>query len=273
MELKKELIHKTIDLSMRAGSAIMKVYNSDDVSYKVKKDSSPLTKADLISNEIILKGLSKISPSLPVLSEENSNIDFIERSKWKRFWLVDPLDGTKEFLKRNGEFTVNIALIENGIPIFGVIHLPAYSKTYWGGKSIGAMSKKDGEKSKKISVSKRKNIGLKVVSSRSHKNDKLDSYLNNFDSVQNINIGSSLKFCLLAEGKADFYPRLGPTSEWDTAAGEAILKYSGGYLLTIEGLKMKYNKSESLLNPYFIAASEKSSIQEFLKHYQELVSS
>ncbi len=264
--LNKETIQSVIDIANLAGDAIMSIY-STNFDYELKDDNSPLTKADIASNQIIINELERMNPSYPILSEESSNVKFEERSKWERYWLVDPLDGTKEFLKKNDEFTVNIALIEKNTPIFGVIRVPAKSITYWGGVDIGSYSKKDGESSKKINVSKRRSTGLRVVSSRSHKNNRLDECLSNFDSIQDINIGSSLKFCLLAEGKADLYPRLGPTSEWDTAAGEAILKYSGGYLLTIDGKKMNYNNSEALLNPYFIASSDESYIQKFIEYY------
>ena len=264
--LNKETIQSVIDISNLAGDAIMSIYNTN-FDYELKDDNSPLTEADIASNELIISGLEKLDQPYPILTEESSNITFEERSRWERYWLVDPLDGTKEFLKKNDEFTVNIALIERNTPIFGVIRVPAKFLTYWGGVDIGSYSKKDGELSKKMNVSKRKSKGLRVVSSRSHKNKRLDECLSNFDSIEDINIGSSLKFCLLAEGKADFYPRLGPTSEWDTAAGEAILKYSGGYILTIEGEEMNYNNSESLLNPYFIAASDESYIQKFMEYY------
>tara|TARA_B100001250_G_scaffold300104_1_gene261767 strand:+ start:693 stop:1502 length:810 start_codon:yes stop_codon:yes gene_type:complete len=266
ISLDQEYIKKLIKISKNAGDAIMDIYESEfDVNFK--SDQSPLTKADIVSNKIICQSLKKITPDIPILSEESSDIPYEQRSKWNQYWLIDPLDGTKEFIKKNGEFTVNIALIERNRPIFGVIRVPAKSITYWGGVDIGSYSKKDGESSKKINVSKRRSTGLRVVSSRSHKNNRLDECLSNFDSIQDINIGSSLKFCLLAEGKADLYPRLGPTSEWDTAAGEAILKYSGGYLLTIDGKKMNYNNSEALLNPYFIASSDESYIQKFIEYY------
>lgn len=262
----EETIRSVIEIANLAGDAIMDIYNTD-FDYKLKDDNSPLTEADIASNEIIINELKKLDQSYPILTEESSDVKFEERSRWERYWLVDPLDGTKEFLKKNDEFTVNIALIEKNTPIFGVIRVPAKYVTYWGGVNIGSYSKKDNESSKKINVSKRKSTCLRVVSSRSHKNNRLDKCLSNFDSIQDINIGSSLKFCLLAEGKADFYPRLGPTSEWDTAAGEAILKYSGGYLLTIEGKEMNYNNSEALLNPYFIASSDESYIQKFIEYY------
>ena len=252
--LNKETIQSVIDIANLAGDAIMSIYNTD-FDYELKDDNSPLTKADIASNQIIINELERMNPSYPILSEESSEIEFDERSQWDKYWLIDPLDGTKEFLKKNGEFTVNIAFIENNSPVFGVIRVPAKYVTYWGGSDIGSMKKIDGKEVEKINVSNIKSEKLKVISSRSHKSEILNLYLNKLGSIEEVNVGSSLKFCLLAEGKADFYPRLGPTSEWDTAAGEAILKYSGGYVLSDKGNKISYNSSESLLNPNFLASS------------------
>ena len=249
--LSEEIIDSVKGIACLAGDAIMDVYNTN-FDFQLKYDNSPLTKADKISNKIILDSLKETTPNIPVLSEESSNISFEERSSWKTYWLVDPLDGTKEFIKKNGEFTVNIALIKNNTPIFGVIRVPALSVTYWGGAGIGSMKEIDQKRVRNIHVSKFNSQNLRVISSRSHKNKILNSYLNRLGCTEEIYVGSSLKFCLLAEGKADFYPRLGPTSEWDTAAGEAILKFSGGFMLSDQGVKMLYNFSESLLNPYFV---------------------
>ena len=266
--LTKEIIDSVKEIACHAGDAIMDIYNTN-FDVELKNDDSPLTEADRISNEIILKSLKKINPQLPILSEESSDISFKERSGWGTYWLVDPLDGTKEFIKKNGEFTVNIALIENNTPTFGVIRVPTLSKTYWGAEKIGSIREIDQGKVEKIQVSNFNPNNLRVISSRSHKNKVLNSYLKKLGSSKKISIGSSLKFCLLAEGKADFYPRLGPTSEWDTAAGEAILKFSGGFVLSDKGEEMLYNKSESFLNPYFIASSNEELIKEFLGHYKK----
>jgi len=266
--ISEEMIESVKDIACLAGDAIMDIYNTN-FDFQLKDDNSPLTKADEISNKIILESIKEITPKHPILSEESSNISFKKRSSWGTYWLVDPLDGTKEFIKKNGEFTVNIALIENNTPIFGVIRVPALSTTYWGGFGIGSMKQIDQNRVKKIHVSKFNSKNLRVISSRSHKNKILNSYLKRLGFVEEIYVGSSLKFCLLAEGKADFYPRLGPTSEWDTAAGEAILKFSGGLLLSDEGVKMAYNVSESLLNPYFFASSNEKLIEEFLGYYNK----
>jgi len=265
--LNKEIIDSVIEIANLAGNAIMDIYDSE-FSYKLKDDSSPLTKADLRSNQIIINELQKLDPRYPILSEESSEIRFEERSLWDKYWLVDPLDGTKEFVKKNGEFTVNIALIEKNRPIFGVIRVPAQSATYWGGVSVGSMKKTDGEDAKKINVSYNNNQKLRIISSRSHKNELLKSFLIKLAPFEEIYTGSSLKFCLIAEGKADFYPRLGPTSEWDTAAGEAILEFSGGCVLSDEGNKIAYNSSKSLLNPNFLASSNERLISDFLRYYK-----
>tara|TARA_B100001029_G_C15061045_1_gene458508 strand:+ start:638 stop:1456 length:819 start_codon:yes stop_codon:yes gene_type:complete len=266
--LSEEIIDSVKDIACLAGDAIMDIY-STNFDFQLKDDNSPLTKADETSNKIILESLKETTPNIPVLSEESSNISFEERASWGTYWLVDPLDGTKEFIKKNGEFTVNIALIENNTPIFGVIRVPALSVTYWGGAGIGSMKEIDQNIVKNIHVSKFNSENIRVISSRSHKNKILNSYLKSLGFTEEIHVGSSLKFCLLAEGKADFYPRLGPTSEWDTAAGEAILKFSGGFMLSDEGIKMAYNVSESLLNPYFLASSNEKLIEKFIGYYNK----
>ncbi len=262
MSLKKELINETINLSIQAGNAIMDIYDSDNISSTKKEDLSPLTEADLLSNEIILKGLKKIFPSIPILSEESSNIGFKERSKWKRYWLVDPLDGTKEFLKRNGEFTVNIALIEYKKPIFGVVYAPFLKTLYWGSKDHGSYEIIDKNKARKISVSKKNKF--RIASSRSHqKSSTLESFFKK-DEYTIIKKGSSLKFCLVANGNIDIYPRIGPTSEWDLAAGHAVVKYAGGVVLDFKGKEITYNK-KNLINPDFIVCRSKGLALEIEK--------
>ena len=266
--LTEEIIESVKEIACVAGDAIMDIYASN-FDFKLKDDDSPLTEADRISNRIIIESLKSIAPQLPILTEESSNHTFKERSSWETYWLVDPLDGTKEFIKKNGEFTVNIALIHKNTPIFGMIRVPALSQTYWGAHGFGSMKEVDQKEIEKIKVSNFNSKKIRVISSRSHKNKILSSYLNKLGYVEEVFIGSSLKFCLLAEGKADFYPRLGPTSEWDTAAGEAILKFSGGFVTSDEGERMIYNSSESLLNPYFLASSNENLIKEFLRHYSQ----
>ncbi|MBY0424664.1 MAG: 3'(2'),5'-bisphosphate nucleotidase CysQ [Cytophagales bacterium] len=239
-------INFLINLSIQAGNAIMHVYNDPNFHHKfeIKSDNSPLTEADIKSNQIITKGLTEKYPTIPIISEEGKSLDYAERSNWKKFWLVDPLDGTKEFIKRNGEFTVNIALIEEGIPTFGIIYVPVKEDVYLGYNSICQKISKDTD-AKDIKVSKRDN-NLTAIGSRTHSSKEDEEYLSQFSISNYISAGSSLKFCLLAEGMADIYYRSGPTMEWDTAAGHAIVLAAGG---TVENLS--YNKP-SLLNGPFI---------------------
>ena len=218
-----------IEITKEAGSAILKFYNNQ-IEFNVKDDSSPLTKADIIAHNLITSNLLALSKLIPIISEESGIPDYSERKNWNQFWLVDPLDGTKEFIKKNGEFTVNIALIENGIPVFGVVHIPAMGITYWGKKGEGSFKVDiEGKTTQIFSQSPDLAKPLTVVSSRSHGSDTLDDTLAGYGIrvEKKIPAGSSLKFCLVAEGSADIYPRMGPTMEWDTAAGDAVYRYSG----------------------------------------------
>ena len=255
--LNREKIDSVIDIACFAGNAIMDIYNSE-FDYELKNDASPLTKADKISNNIILKSLSDLTPDIPILSEESSEIPFEERSLWKTYWLVDPLDGTKEFIKKNGEFTVNIALIKDNKPIFGVIHVPALHQTYFGARELGSFIKEDDKEKKKIRVSDGTRKPIRVAVSRSHLSEETISILREYDSHETINKGSSLKFCLVASGNAEIYPRLGPTSEWDTAAGQAIVEFAGGVVETLDGKSLKYNTKKSLLNPDFLVCCKQN---------------
>ena len=256
ISLGQEYINKLIDISKNAGDAIMDIYESEfDVNFK--SDQSHLTEADILSNKIICQSLKKIAPDVPVLSEESSDIPYEQRSKWNQYWLIDPLDGTKEFIKKNGEFTVNIALIENNTPIFGVINAPALSKTYWGCENLGSFLIDQKLQETKITVSNKRMGKLRILASRSHPSNDLDTLLNRIGEYELINVGSSLKFCLVASGEADCYPRFGPTCEWDTAAGQAILTFAGGGVLTLSNETLSYNSKESLRNPSFIADNRK----------------
>jgi 3'(2'), 5'-bisphosphate nucleotidase len=248
------LIHLPIirELAMQAGEKIMEVYQLHDFSAvtEVKADDSPLTIADKAAHQIISEGLVKHYPEIPVWSEEGRNIPYEERREWKQFWLVDPLDGTKEFLKRNGEFTVNIALLEGRKPVLGVIYVPATGVLYYGRVAEGAFRQSSGEPPVAIQVSgdteKRTGVG-----SRSHSSPEEAAIFKNNRVEDFIAIGSSLKFCLVAEGKANFYYRSGPTMEWDTAAGQAIVEAAGGRVTDSEGNYLTYNKL-SPLNTSFI---------------------
>ncbi|WP_457680805.1 3'(2'),5'-bisphosphate nucleotidase CysQ [Thermovibrio sp.] len=246
--------------SLFAGSEVLKVYNSGDGDFQVEKkaDSSPLTLADKNSHKVVSEILS--SSSLPILSEEGKSIPYSERRGWELFWLVDPLDGTKEFLKRNGEFTVNIALVREGVPIVGVVYAPALGQIYFGLKEEGAYKAEvKGGKLRTLTKLplKREGEEVVVVASRSHINEETENFIKELEKkgrkVRRVSKGSSLKLCLVAEGSADVYPRLAPTMEWDTAAGQAVVEAAGGKVLEWGTRRaLRYNKQE-LLNPYFVA--------------------
>ena len=252
IQIKSDLIEQLIEISKEAGEGILKVYNTD-FDYQIKEDSSPLTKADTLSNHIICERLKILTPDIPILSEENSNIPFNIRSSWKQYWLVDPLDGTKEFIKRNGEFTVNIALIENNTPIMGIVYSPVKKKLWYGLKGHGSFIINNKQEPIKISKKEPSNEIIKIVSSRSHaNNEKLKNYLKQFEKYELVNMGSSIKMCLVADGTAHYYPRFGPTMEWDTGAAHAVVKYANGNIYNIDtDEELIYNK-ENLLNPGFI---------------------
>jgi 3'(2'), 5'-bisphosphate nucleotidase len=240
-------------IARRAGDAIMAVYAGDH-AVEFKDDQSPLTAADRAAHEVIVAGLKDMSPDIPILSEEGKDVPFTERQHWSRFWLVDPLDGTKEFIKRNGEFTVNIALIERGAAVAGVVYVPAQDRLYAGVTGVGAFVRAGDGVSAPICVRPADpEAGLTVVMSRSHPSPDLDEYLEGIRVAEALSVGSSLKLCVVAEGKADLYPRLGPTMEWDTAAGQAVVEAAGGRVLTVAGEPLRYNK-ENLLNPHFIVS-------------------
>ena len=245
------------DIARAAGAEIMQVYSSGDFGTTSKTDSSPLTEADLRAHNLIVANLDMLAPGVPVLSEESAHIAFSERSRWVRYWLVDPLDGTKEFLSRNGEFTVNIALVEDHVPVLGVVYAPARSVLYEGSPK-GAFRTENGRPAARINVAKSAASPLRVVGSRSHRGDSLDVVLERLGSHTMVPIGSSLKLCMVAEGSADFYPRLGPTSEWDTAAAHAVVLAAGGEVVDIRGEPLRYNTKAELLNPHFLVYGDRS---------------
>jgi 3'(2'), 5'-bisphosphate nucleotidase len=243
-------IQNIIDLAKSAGEAILRIYETDFSVYE-KSDLSPLTEADLAAHNVISNGLLELTPEIPVLSEESAKIPFSLRKSWKRYWLIDPLDGTKEFVKRNGEFTVNIALIDNHKPILGVIYVPVSKVTYYGSKDAGAFKQLPDSDAESIAVSSKRGDTVRVAGSRSHAGESLKRYLENLGEHQIVSMGSSLKSCLVAEGLADIYPRLGPTSEWDTGAAQAIVEAAGGRLTDTRMQPLRYNSKESVLNPDF----------------------
>ena len=254
--LNEQLIISTVEIAKEAGKAITEIYNSD-FDYQLKKDLSPITAADNLSHNIITERLKILTPKIPILSEENCDIPYTIRAQWTQYWLVDPLDGTKEFIKRNGEFTVNIALIDNNTPVFGVIHIPITNETYWGSEISGSFYSKKNNDMEQISVSENHQNPIRLVASRSHPSEILNSLLEQIVDYEIIQIGSSIKFCLIASGQADCYPRFGPTSEWDTAAGEAIVRFAGGYVVSTDGNLVNYNLKENYLNPNFIVSNGK----------------
>ena len=252
-----ELTVEINNIARKAGEEILKIYQSD-FSITQKDDKSPLTEADIASHKTICGHLAKLTPDIPVLSEESANIPFDERKLWSRYWLVDPLDGTREFIKRNGEFTVNIALIENHKPVLGVINIPVSGVIYFASENNGAY-KQTGQQSPFIIKTRKTNSDHFILAgSRSHASKKQHSFASSLGNVEIISIGSSLKLCLVAEGKVDIYPRFGPTSEWDTAAAQCIVEEAGG-IVTDDNLNpLRYNTKNSLLNPDFLVIADKN---------------
>lgn len=238
-----------------AGRAILGIYGQD-FEVRHKADASPLTQADLASHRVIRDALARLTPDTPLLSEESADIDFDVRSRWPEYWLVDPLDGTREFVNRNGEFTVNVALVRGHEPVLGVVHVPVSGVTYVGVVGEGATRQRPGQEVTPIRVQRPCADPVRVVGSRSHANPELTRYLAALGDYELVSMGSSLKFCLLAEGKADFYPRLGPTSEWDTAAAHAVVAAAGGSIVTLDGRSLQYNRKASYLNPEFLVIGD-----------------
>ena len=263
------LIAPVIELCRRAGEAILPFWRNG-VEVSAKADDSPVTAADLAAHEVLVAGLRALDPDIHVLSEEDANIPLSERSQWQRWWLVDPLDGTKEFISGSDEFTVNVALIENGQVVFGVVSMPTNNRCYFGGAGLGAWRSDDASHCQPISVRHQLAGGeaFTVVASRRHSSPEQERLLAGLSAVvgplELANIGSSLKFCLVAEGAADCYPRLAPTSQWDTAAAQGVLEGAGGVVLDLAGERFDYPARQSLLNGYFLALPEKAVWREAL---------
>lgn len=244
------------EIARKAGAAIMDVYESDDFDVQAKADDSPLTRADLASNEVIVSGLRQLDPSIPVLSEESRKAPYSERVGWTRYWLVDPMDGTKEFVKRSGEFTVNIALVdEDGVPVLGVVYAPVLDRMYYAARGHGAYRQDGADEPEAIRVAAYDGEKLRVVASKSHAGAALGRFLERLGDYEVVSMGSSLKLCLVAEGAAHLYPRLGPTMEWDTGAAHAIVSEAGGRVTDLNDHSLAYNK-EDLLNPFFMVAGD-----------------
>jgi 3'(2'), 5'-bisphosphate nucleotidase len=246
-------LDEVVGIARRAGREILDVYGTD-FETSAKADNSPLTEADLRAHRLIVEQLAALQPSLPVLSEESAEIPWAQRSGWQRYWLVDPLDGTKEFVSRNGEFTVNIALIDGHRPVLGVVHIPVSDTTYSGIPGQGAWREANDRARLPISVRRLAKPPLRIVGSRSHGNSALQQALDGLGPHELRPAGSSIKLCLVADGSADLYPRLGPTSEWDIAAGQAVVEAAGGQVVRLsDGTALRYNAQEGYLNPEFLA--------------------
>ena len=259
------LLNRLEAIAKDAGHEILKIYDTD-FNVQTKSDDSPLTAADLAAHNVIIDALATLTPDIPVLSEESASIPFDTRSSWSQYWLVDPLDGTKEFVKRNGEFTVNIAFIDNHTPTLGVVYCPVKEIMYSAAEGLGAFKTMPGEERKSIHCTPSIKAPIRVVGSRSHGGDALVNIFNNIGTFELITMGSSLKICLVAEGAADIYPRLGLTSEWDTAAAHAIVLAAGGQLTLTAQTPLTYNTKDSLLNPYFLAYGDDSI--SWAEHFQ-----
>ncbi len=253
----KSLLPGVIEIAKQAGDKIMEIYNRD-FSVLQKKDDSPVTEADMAAHAIIDDGLEDLAPEYPMLSEESASIPFEDRSRWECYWLVDPLDGTREFINRNGEFTVNIALIEDHRSILGVVYAPAISCCYYAARGLGAFKQEQHQAPVQIHVQKHKRHQTIVAGSRSHRGKSLNHFLKNLGEHELLAVGSALKSCLVAEGKADVYPRLGPTSEWDTAAAHCIVEEAGGFITNTSMQTLPYNSKASLLNPEFFVFGDNS---------------
>jgi 3'(2'), 5'-bisphosphate nucleotidase len=257
-----KLADQIVGLAQQAGEQIMQIYQQDFSVYE-KEDKSPLTEADLAAHQHIVAGLKAIS-DLPILSEESASIDWQQRQQWHQYWLVDPLDGTKEFIKQNGEFTVNIALIDQGEPVMGVVYAPALQQSYLGIKGEGAWKIDQGQRRAIKSKPHQAGESWQVVGSRSHQSPEIRAFLDALPGeTQLVAMGSSLKLCLVAEGKAHLYPRLDPTSEWDTAAAQAVVEAAGGsvsiisasdFTLQTDRPPLRYNQKDSVLNPFFLVS-------------------
>lgn len=232
----------------------MQVYTASDKPHvEFKEDNTPLTEADLVANKVIIDSLTALTPDIPCLSEESADISYATRQSWQRYWLIDPLDGTKEFIERTGEFTVNIALIDGHESVFGIIYAPAIGRGFYGIKGQGAFEYNVAGDVHPIQIKAELDDHIRIVMSRRHGVKKMPEFIAKIGSHEIIHAGSSLKFCLIAAGEADIYPRKGPTSEWDTAAAQCILEQAGGHIIGSDQKPLRYNSKDSLLNPHFLA--------------------
>jgi len=255
-----QLLPGVLQACSDAADAILNVYESDDFEVEAKRDKSPLTEADMASHHILVAALEKLTPDIPILSEESADIDFDQRRGWRRLWVVDPLDGTREFIKRNGEFTINVALVVDHAPVLGAIAVPVTRTAYTGVVGQGAQRWHDYKTPESIETRRPCASPPVVLGSRSHANPRSQAYFEMLGEHERTSRGSALKFCAVAEGEADFYPRLGPTSEWDTAAGEAIVTAAGGRVWMPDGRPLRYNARETTLNGDFLVAGDPEAV-------------
>jgi len=262
MKISDDLREGAIAIAREAAAAILAVYDSE-FAVQHKDDASPLTAADMAAHHCIVDGLARLTPDIPVLSEESLDIPAALRRQWRRLWVVDPLDGTREFVKRNGEFTVNLALIDDGEPVFGIVQAPVTGTLWHGASGLGAFRREQDGGQRDIPLHTRSPAiaPLRVAASRSHRDGRSEAFIGRIASsmggaVEPIGLGSSLKFCKLAEGGMDVYPRFGPTSEWDTAAGQCVLEGAGGCVLDAKGRALRYNQRDTVLNGDFIALGD-----------------
>lgn len=257
IRLSTDLRETVIAIAAEAGKAIMSVY-AGDIEVQTKGDTSPLTQADMAAHRVIESGLQQLTPDLPILSEESTDLSWESRRYWSSYWLVDPLDGTSDFIRRNDEFSVNIALIHHGTPAFGVVYAPVDRRTWYAMRGEQAYLRVN-ERDQALRVRTPAPQRLRVAASRSHRDGRIDALLQRMGDVEVVTQGSALKFCRIAQGELDVYPRLGPTSEWDTAAGQCVLHAAGGALLSAaSGKPFRYNRRETLLNGNFVALGDAS---------------
>ena len=268
MILLEGLLSTVKAVAHQAGQAILDYYQQDHIAVTLKPDKTPVTKADLVAHDVIVQGLSKLTPNYPILSEESADIAFQQRQQWQRYWLVDPLDGTKEFIEKTDEFSVNIALVEVGKPIMGVIYAPVEKNLYWAVQGQGAFKQMTGQSVTSM-VTRRFQSGKMVATvSRRHGRRKIAQLMRQLGGGEFAIRGSALKFALVAEGKADVYLRFGPSSEWDSAAGQCILEEAGGKVMDLSGRTLRYNSQASLSNPVFLAVGDRQ--YAWLQHLQKL---
>ena len=257
MKITDTLREGAITLARDAAAAILGIYDSA-FAVEHKADASPLTAADLAAHRILVEGLERLTPDVPVLSEEAAeDATWNVREGWRRLWLVDPLDGTREFVKRNGEFSVNLALVEDGDVVFAVVQAPVGGALWHATRGVGAF-RREGERDVAIQSRRPAHAPLRVAASRSHRDGRTEAFIEQLGEIEPVSLGSSLKFCRLAEGSLDAYPRFGPTSEWDTAAAQAVVEAAGGAVVTTDGERLRYNTKPELLNPHFLVYGDRS---------------